>query len=38
VNLKDYPGVNGKINFNENGDLVGAEFIIKTIKNGQFVP
>jgi branched-chain amino acid transport system substrate-binding protein len=38
VNLKDYPGVSGKINFNENGDLVGAEFMIKTIKNGQFVP
>jgi len=37
VNLKDYPGISGKINFDENGDVTKS-LKIKTITNGQFVP
>ncbi|RLC75390.1 MAG: hypothetical protein DRI61_15000 [Chloroflexi bacterium] len=35
--VKDYQGAGGKISFDENGD-VEKEVIIKTIKNGKFVP
>jgi branched-chain amino acid transport system substrate-binding protein len=35
--IKDYPGASGKTSFDENGDAL-KEIIIKTIKNGQFVP
>lgn len=35
--VEDYLGVSGKTSFDENGD-VKKEVIIKTIKNGQFVP
>ncbi len=38
VNLENYTGISGKIDFDENGDLVGKDFIIKIIKDGQFVP
>jgi len=38
IGVNNYEGVSGNINFDEKGDLVGREFIIKTIKNGQFVP
>jgi len=34
---KDYPGVSGKTTFNEKGDAI-KEVVLKTIKNGQFVP
>jgi len=35
--IKDYPGASGKTSFDENGDAL-KEIILKTIKNGQFVP
>jgi branched-chain amino acid transport system substrate-binding protein len=35
--IKNYPGASGKTSFDENGDAL-KEIIIKTIKNGQFVP
>ncbi len=34
---RDYIGASGEITFDENGD-VSKPFIIKTVKNGQFVP
>ncbi|MFH1457266.1 MAG: ABC transporter substrate-binding protein [Patescibacteria group bacterium] len=36
-NTKNYQGVSGTFGFDENGDVV-KEILIKTIKNGQFVP
>ena len=38
VGIHNYKGVSGIINFNEKGDLVGRDFMVKTIKNGKFVP
>ncbi|KKS39727.1 hypothetical protein A3E04_01890 [Candidatus Kuenenbacteria bacterium RIFCSPHIGHO2_12_FULL_42_14] len=35
--VKDYQGASGVLSFDKNGDVV-KEFILKTIKNGQFVP
>ena len=35
--VKNYPGVSGTTTFDENGDVENP-IIIKTIKNGQFVP
>ena len=35
--IKDYPGASGKTSFNEKGDAI-KEVVLKTIKNGQFVP
>ena len=34
--IQDYPGVSGKISFDQNGD-VKKVVILKTVKNGQFV-
>ncbi len=36
-NIKDYQGATGIISFDENRD-VKQDYIIKTVKNGQFVP
>ncbi|MBU4285137.1 ABC transporter substrate-binding protein [Patescibacteria group bacterium] len=36
-NIRDYPGVSGTTSFDQNGDAI-KPIIIKTIKNGQFVP
>jgi branched-chain amino acid transport system substrate-binding protein len=36
--VKDYDGVAGKTTLDSNGDVVGKDFILKVIKNGQFVP
>lgn len=36
-NVKDYNGASGKITFDKNGDRTTAEYIIKDVKNGQFV-
>ena len=33
-----YQGAGGKISFDENGDVVEKEIVLKTIKNGKFVP
>jgi len=38
IGIHNYKGVSGVINFNERGDLVGRKFMVKTIKNGKFVP
>lgn len=35
--MKDYSGASNIISFDENGDLINPLFILKTIKNGQFV-
>ena len=35
--IKDFPGVTGPITFDENGDT-HKEVVIKTVKNGKFVP
>lgn len=35
--LKNFPGVTGDISFDENGD-VGSGFMIKTVKDGHFMP
>jgi len=35
--IKDYQGASGILSFDENGDVI-KPFLIKTIKNGQFVP
>jgi len=34
--IKDYPGVTGKISFDDNGDVI-REFVLFTIRNGKFV-
>lgn len=34
--IQDFPGVNGKITFDENGDVI-KPLTIKTVKNGKFV-
>ncbi len=33
--IKDYKGVSGKIGFDQNGDLMEASFVVKTLKNGK---
>ncbi|MEK6963968.1 MAG: ABC transporter substrate-binding protein [Nanoarchaeota archaeon] len=33
--VKDYQGVSGTIGFDENGDLLGAKYVVKTIKKGK---
>jgi len=35
--IKDYMGAAGKTTFDENGDVVDKEFVIKTVRNGKFV-
>ena len=35
-NIKDVPGVNGTLSFDENGDVV-KPLTIKTVKHGKFV-
>jgi branched-chain amino acid transport system substrate-binding protein len=35
--IKDFPGVSGKTSFDKNGDAI-KEILLKTVKNGQFVP
>jgi branched-chain amino acid transport system substrate-binding protein len=35
--VKDFPGATGSLTFDQNGD-VSKSFILKTVKNGQFVP
>ena len=35
-NVKDFPGSSYSVNFDENGDI-NDQFILKTVKNGQFV-
>lgn len=35
--VKDYKGASGILSFDENGDIV-KPFIMKTVKNGEFVP
>lgn len=34
--IKDFPGVNGTLSFDKNGDVV-KPLTIKTVKNGKFV-
>ncbi len=34
----EYKGVSGSVLIDENGNRIGQEFIVKTIKNGEFVP
>ncbi len=36
--LEDFPGVIGSISFDKNGEIKERPIIVKTIKNGQFVP
>ncbi|MBU4285132.1 ABC transporter substrate-binding protein [Patescibacteria group bacterium] len=36
--IKDFPGISNTISFDDNGRIIAKEFIIKTVKNGQFVP
>lgn len=36
-NLRDYKGESGMISLDENGDLIGATFDIKTFKDGEIV-
>lgn len=38
LQIKDFSGASGIINFDANGDLVGKTYNLITIKNGQFVP
>lgn len=33
--VKDYKGVSGTIGFDENGDLLEASYVVKTLKNGK---
>ncbi|MFA5023182.1 MAG: ABC transporter substrate-binding protein [Candidatus Paceibacterota bacterium] len=35
--IKDYPGTSGSISFDSNGDLVKADYVIKTVENGQAI-
>jgi ABC-type branched-subunit amino acid transport system substrate-binding protein len=35
--VKDYPGVNGAISFDENGDLTSAEYEIHVVQGGKSV-
>jgi branched-chain amino acid transport system substrate-binding protein len=36
-NVKNYSGASGTFSFDKNGDVVGKKFILKTVKNGEFV-
>jgi branched-chain amino acid transport system substrate-binding protein len=38
INIKDFEGASGLISFNENGDLVGRNYDLFQVKNGQFMP
>jgi ABC-type branched-subunit amino acid transport system substrate-binding protein len=35
--VKNYPGITGKITLNKKGDRVQIQYIVETVKNGQFV-
>jgi len=36
-NLKNYKGIKGSYNFDENGDISGQSVIIQSVKNGEYI-
>jgi len=37
MNLKDYPGISNTISFDDSGRITSKLFVVKTVKNGEFV-
>lgn len=37
-NLKNFPGVTGKLSFDKNGDAIGKRMTMMLIQNGHFLP
>jgi hypothetical protein len=35
--VKNFPGITGKISFNAKGDRVQIQYIVETVRNGNFV-